>query len=427
MPELDASDPRFSHLTEAQDALGLYVSELAAAAGAAGAVGSKRGGWRRIPADDVLGDPGDYSRQLLHFSRASLHAGGDLDGEALEEAKAAVFDAADVSQAFASGAGLLALLAALDAYAPARADVAAARPCPAPTGDGDADRKAAVDHAAATWGTPSTPLLDDGDDEFVTSLDLDEVERDDRDGPDAAKRSASGDSDDAAPRPQRTKPTGERLEAFLTELILRLPDEALDAARAPGPPAARAAAPPADATARYLAWRAYAEGGAKRGKRGAVLFGESGDPAANSISEEMDRLLTARYVKSRSWQEDMMAMFFCAAQNAGEGGMTMACCSMDGQQDLQSTTTFFLDKPPPGGGANGRGLARSPVSFNTHESVKGVKLVPDTDRYYNRAISDVVSAKRKNENYVVPEDAPASKGDAWKGARPMTRAVNLDD
>ena len=151
------------------------------------------------------------------------------------------------------------------------------------------------------------------------------------------------------------------------------------------------------------------------------------DPAANSISEEMDRLLTARYVKSRSWQEDMMAMFFCAAQNAGEGGMTMACCSMDGQQDLQSTTTFFLDKPPPGGGANGRGLARSPVSFNTHESVKGVKLVPDTDRYYNRAISDVVSAKRKNENYVVPEDAPASKGDAWKGARPMTRAVNLDD
>ncbi|KAH8056986.1 hypothetical protein JL722_7211 [Aureococcus anophagefferens] len=88
VPELDASDPRFSHLTEAQDALGLYVSELAAAAGAAGAVGSKRGGWRRIPADDVLGDPGDYSRQLLHFSRASLHAGGDLDGEALEEAKA---------------------------------------------------------------------------------------------------------------------------------------------------------------------------------------------------------------------------------------------------------------------------------------------------------------------------------------------------
>lgn len=176
-----------------------------------------------------------------------------------------------------------------------------------------------------------------------------------------------------------------------------------------------------------MAWRAYAEGGAKRGTRGAVLFGASGDPAANSISEEMDRLLTARYVKSRSWQDDMMAMFFCAAQNAGEGGMTMACCSMDGQQDLQSTTTFFLDKPPPGGGATGRGLARSPVSFNTHESVKGVKLVPDTDRYYNRAISDVVSAKRKNENYVVSEDAPASKGDAWKGARPMTRAVNLDD
>ena len=28
---------------------------------------------------------------------------------------------------------------------------------------------------------------------------------------------------------------------------------------------------------------------------------------------------------------------------------------------------------------------------------------------------------------VPPEDAPASKGDAWKGARPMTRAVNLDD
>ncbi|KAH8083852.1 hypothetical protein JL720_8091 [Aureococcus anophagefferens] len=334
-----------------------------------GAVGSKRGGWRRIPADDVLGDPGDYSRQLLHFSRASLHAGGDLDGEALEEAKAAVFDAADVSQAFASGAGLLALLAALDAYAPARADAAAARPCPAPTGDGlcdgDADRKAAVDHAAATWGTPSTPLLDDGDDEFVTSLDLDEVERDDRDGPDIAKRSASGDSDDAAPRPPRTKPTGERLEAFLTELILRLPDEALDAARAPGP-------------------------------------------------EEMDRLLTARYVKSRSWQDDMMAMFFCAAQNAGEGGMTMACCSMDGQQDLQSTTTFFLDKPPPGAGANGRGLARSPVSFNTHESVKGVKLVPDTDRYYNKAISDVVSAKRKNENYVVSEEPPASKGDGGR-------------
>ena len=90
------------------------------------------------------------------------------------------------------------------------------------------------------------------------------------------------------------------MQAFLTELVLRLPDEALDAARAPGPSAARAAAPPADATARYLAWRAYAEGGAKRGTRGAVLFGESGDPAANSISEEMDRLLTARYVKSQS-------------------------------------------------------------------------------------------------------------------------------
>ena len=53
--------------------------------------------------------------------------------------------------------------------------------------------------------------------------------------------------------------------------------------------------------------------------------------------------------------------------------------------------------------------------------------MPDTDRDYNRAISDVVSAKRKNENYVVPEEPPASKGDAWKGARPMTRAVNLDD
>ena len=91
VPELDGADPRLGHVADAADALGLYLSELAVAASDARAVGARRGGWRRIPADDVLGEGDDYSRHLLHFARAQLHLARTGD----DAARAAVFDAPD--------------------------------------------------------------------------------------------------------------------------------------------------------------------------------------------------------------------------------------------------------------------------------------------------------------------------------------------
>lgn len=115
--------------------------------------------------------------------------------------------------------------------------------------------------------------------------------------------------------------------------MLRLPDDALDAA---GHPDRTPPKPPKapDAAEAYLAWRRYADGG--------NLLGTS-DTAARAIADEVDALLVARYVKQRSWQEDLVNLFFCQAQTAAEGGLNLACCSLD-NKDATMANTFVCDR-----------------------------------------------------------------------------------
>ena len=239
---LDPADPSLATVNDANDngVLGVYVSELAKRSCVANAPGALRGGWLRRDIDDFSSTK-DYSEALATFVRCHVDPGFAKKlrarAEEVEEEKEGRLRDAPVS--LPDAASLLSFLAALDKYAvdkdPPSDDLFA--PCPKPSGNAKIDFDRAVRRAADIWGTPETPLsrIDDDEDD----------ESQEEEDPTKKKTQKLGSF----------LPRRERLEAFLTELLIRLPDEAFD--RVDPPPAL----PTFDAlvmTNKYDNWRKYA-------------------------------------------------------------------------------------------------------------------------------------------------------------------------
>lgn len=281
---LDPMDVSISTLFGDDKLLGLYICDLAKRAAVSRTTQLV---WNRLAEDDRTRDELDYSLALADFVRLHLEqmtSDDSFDDALFDE----IFASYDIVSTLCKGGGLLLLLKALDAFShvsdqkhldlddanvsceckKAEVDIintgrgASGLRCPQPTGDAETDLNAAVEYAHLVWGTPRTFLNSTrrdetvGDDGFVQhkALVANEVEESSTvEGKFAVKRVETslstlrersnyqkpcnkGDLDQprgADPVSNEAvassmRPTRERLEAFLTELLIRLPDEAFD-------------------------------------------------------------------------------------------------------------------------------------------------------------------------------------------------------
>ncbi|KAJ8611318.1 hypothetical protein CTAYLR_006606 [Chrysophaeum taylorii] len=337
---LDATDVRIASLSGDTDLLGIYASDIAAASARAGAPGALIGGWLRLPDDDNSGDDLDYSVALVEF--AWLHIEQMSSDDIIDEDELArVFQSYDVVAALGDGFGLLLVLKALERFlqvndqAVHKADdyletpVESVTSCPRPTGDARIDLAAAVDYAHAVWGVPSTSLIsanqDDvvGDADFLDSKQTSRQSEDDDDGDESLWQEGDVVLVDSAAR-TRQRPSRERLEAFLTELVMRLPDEAFDEVLLPVLNNKRSTRQRLDVSlgviaTRYQRWRFFVDSVSSLvANRAFTPKRDLLAAEALAISQPLEELLAARYVKQR-------AAWFSVDESDSSVGETLQC------------------------------------------------------------------------------------------------------
>lgn len=257
--------------------------------------------WKRLQEDeDDRSYELDYSSALVEFARLHIAQNNNEDVFGAKQQ----LESYDVRSTLGDGVGLLLLLKSLERFQVDRENLLL---CPRPSGNNTTDLVAAAEFAHSVWGVPRIFLLETDNAKF------------------------------------RNDTKRERVEAFFTELLLRLPDEAFDEVLAPT--IALHDQESHETTSdvniiQYTRWCDFVFQTYSRAPSTVLTLRHKIDQAqALNISayvvfisshlilpcdRPLEKILSAQYIQHRSWYDDLTEILFCRDSLATHMPTTMS-------------------------------------------------------------------------------------------------------